>query len=131
MLPNIKPKKHIKLSYNDYELNTFDYTQAILYDKRTCCNYYFSLIKRKIPLIFYFCPVDDYNSRIIKLCIFSLSFSIYFAINFVFFDNKIMHKIYEIGGKYDIILFLPKIVISFAASYYITDIVCTKLFYLI
>ena len=27
MLPNIKPKKHIKLSYNDYELNTFDYTK--------------------------------------------------------------------------------------------------------
>ena len=123
MLPNIKPKKHIKLSYNDYELNTFDYTQAILYDKRSCCNYYFSLIKRKIPLIFYFCPADDYNSRIIKLCIFSLSFSIYYAINFVFFDDKIMHKIYEMGGKYDIIYFLPKIAIAFSASYYITVII--------
>ena len=32
-------------------------------------------------------------------------------------------QLYEIGGKYDIILFLPKIVISFAASYYITDII--------
>ena len=119
----IKIKQSHKLSYNDYELNNFDYSQTILYDKRSCFNYYFSLIKRKIPLIFYFCPVDDYNSRIIKLCIFSLSFSIYYAINFAFFDNKIMHKIYEIGGKYDIIFFLPKIVISFAASYYITDII--------
>ena len=34
-----------------------------------------------------------------------------------------MHKIYEIGGKYDILFFLPKILISFFASYYITVII--------
>ena len=60
---------------------------------------------------------------IIKLCIFSLSFSIYYAVNFAFFDDNIMHKIYEIGGKYDVLYFLPKITISFAISYYITVII--------
>ena len=60
---------------------------------------------------------------VIKTCIFSLSFSIYYAINFAFFDDSIMHKIYEIGGKYDILFFLPKILISFFASYYITVII--------
>ena len=34
-----------------------------------------------------------------------------------------MHKIYEIGGEYDIIYFLPKIIISFIASYYLTIII--------
>jgi len=116
-------KNSLKISYNDYELNNFDYRQAILYDKRSCCDYYFSLIKRKNPLIFSFCPVDDYNSMIIKTCIFSLSFSIYYATNFVFFDDNIMHKIYELGGKYDVLYFLPKIAIAFAVSYYITVII--------
>ena len=116
-------KNSLKISYNDYELNNFDYRQAIIYDKRSCCDYYFSLIKRKNPLIFSFCPVDDYNSMVIKTCIFSLSFSIYYATNFVFFDDSIMHKIYELGGKYDVLYFLPKIAIAFAVSYYITIII--------
>ena len=112
-----------KIIYNDYELNSFDYKNALLYDERTCCQYYWSLIKIKNPIIFSFCPVKDYNSIIIKSCIFSLSFSIYYAINFFFFNDEIIHDIYEHGGKYDIIYFLPKIAISFAAAYYITTII--------
>ena len=34
-----------------------------------------------------------------------------------------LHKIYEIGGKYNLIYFLPKIVISFAISYIISTII--------
>ena len=34
-----------------------------------------------------------------------------------------MHAIYENGGKYDIVFFLPKIIISFIVSYYITTII--------
>ena len=67
--------------------------------------------------------MKDYNSIIIRSCIFSLSFSIYYASNFAFFNDEIMHEIYEAGGKYDIIYFIPKITISFAASYYITTII--------
>ena len=120
---NNNNKKKIKLSFNGYELNFFDYKNAISYDKRTCFEYYFSLLKIKNPIIFSFCPINDFNSMIIKLCIFSLSFSIYYAVNFAFFDDNIMHKIYEIGGKYDVLYFLPKITISFAISYYITVII--------
>ena len=113
----------VKLTYNDYELNSFDYRNAVLIDKRTCFQYYLSLIKVKNPILFSFCPRKDYNSLIIRSCIFSLSFSIYYAVNFAFFDDNIMHKIYEIGGKYDIIYFIPKITISFIASYYTTTII--------
>ena len=74
-------------------------------------------------IIFSFCPRKDYNSIIIRSCIFSLSFSIYYAINFAFFTDEIMHKIYEDGGKYDILYFMPKILISFFISYYITIII--------
>ena len=60
---------------------------------------------------------------IIKLCIFSLSFSIYYVVNFAFFTEIIIHKIYEIGGKYDFSFFIPKILISFAISYLICIII--------
>ena len=119
-----KFNKKFKISYNDYELNSFDYKKAKFNDKRTCCQYYLSLIKVKNIIIFSFC-LKDYNSKIIKLCILSLSFSIYYAINFAFFNDKIMHDIYEAGGKYNIMYFLPKISISFATSYFITNIIKT------
>lgn len=112
--------KNIKVSFNDYELNSLDYTSAILYDKRTCVEYYLSLIKNKNAIIFSFCPRKDYNSMIIRSCIFSLSFSIYYAINFAFFTDDIMHSIYENQGKYDFVYFIPKIVFSFFVAYHIT-----------
>ena len=96
------------------------YKQALNNEKRKFCEYYASLLKIKHPLIFAFCPIKDYNSRIIKLCLFFLSFSIFYAINFAFFDEKILHKLYEDNGKYDIIYFLPKISISFVAGHFIS-----------
>ena len=60
---------------------------------------------------------------IIKLCIFCLSFSIYYSVNYFFFDEKMIHKIYEDGGKYDILYFLPKISIAFGVSYFLTVII--------
>ena len=100
-----------------------NYKTALLYDKRTCLEYYICLLKSKIPILFGFCPKNDYNSLNIKLCIFWLSFAIYYALNFSFFNEKIIHKIFEDGGKYDIMYFLPKISLSFAISHIITIII--------
>ena len=118
-----KLSKKITISYNDSELNLLNYNNALLYDKRTCCQYYLSLIKSKNIILFSFCPAKDYNSRIIKLCIFSLSFSIHYAINYSFFTEKTIHAIYETGGKYDILYFMPKISISSAISYLFTSLI--------
>ena len=104
-------------------MNSFDYKTSLLNDKRTFCQYYLSLLRTKNIILFSICPAKDYNTMIIKLCIFSLSFSIYYAVNFAFFDDKILHEIYAIGGKYDFMYFLPKITISFAISYVITNII--------
>ena len=104
-----------------------DYEDAIKYDKRSFCEYYISLLKRKHPLLFGFCPFKDYNSIIIKSCIFFLSFGIYYAINFVFFNENMIHKIYEDGGKYNIFYFLPTLSISFAISHVLTIIIKFKI----
>ena len=116
-----KSKKSEK--YNNFELNTLDYMSAINFDKRTFCQYYAALIRIKHPLLFGFCPLKDYNSMIIKLCIFLLSFDIYYVVNFIFFDEKAIHKLYENGGNFDIIYFLPQIAISFGVSNIITIII--------
>ena len=64
-------KEVINYNFNDYELNNLSYSDAIKYDHRTCFQYYICLIKMKQPIIFGFCPFKDYNTIIIKSCIFS------------------------------------------------------------
>ena len=107
----------IKYNFNDYELNIMTYQEAVIYDKRSFCKYYIFLLKIKHPLLFAFCPIKDYNTFIIKSCIFFLSFAYYFITNFIFFNEDVIHKIYEDGGKYNIIYFIPKI--SFLLLYLI------------
>ena len=96
-----KNKKDINL--NDYELNNLPYIQALELDKRTFIDYYISLIKTKQLLIFTFYTKNDYNSSIIKICLFLFCFASYFIVNALFFNDSTMHKIYEDQGKYDLI----------------------------
>ena len=67
-------KKNEICSYNDYEINNLDYSKAIIYDNRTYCQYYLSLIKIKHIFIFTFFYNKDYNSKIIKIYIFFFNF---------------------------------------------------------
>ena len=126
-IPKPDANKNIKLNikqYRDCELNSFDYTQALLYDKRSCCQYYISLLKSKQHILLAFCPNNDYTSRIIKIDLFILSFDIYYAINFVFFNHeKTIHKVYEDKGKYDKYYFIPFAAISFAIANFIIIII--------
>ena len=99
------------IKYNDFEINNMIYEKALRIDKRTYLQYYFSLIKTRHILIFVFYS-KDYNSTIIKLNLFFISFTIYFLINALFFDDKTMHKIYVTGGSYDFLYQIPKIIYS-------------------
>ena len=54
--------------YNDTELNSLSYKEALIIDKRNYFQYYLSLIKKKQILIFTFYITNDYNSIIIKIC---------------------------------------------------------------
>ena len=103
--------------YNDIELNTMDYNDALKIDKRTFIQYYISLIRTKHPIFFAFFQNKDYNISIIKICLFFLSFAIYFASNTFFFDFKGIHKIYEDEGNYNFSYFFPQIMYSFLISY--------------
>ena len=117
---NLKQNKNTKnknnnieyIYYNEYELNSLSYKQAIKYDKRTFIQYYFSLLKINNLLLFSFCPNNDYNSPIIKISLFLICFSLYFTMNTFFFTDSTMHKIYEDEGLLDIVYQIPQILYS-------------------
>ena len=117
------PKNINILLYNDFELNTMDYNDALNIDKRTLCQYYYSLIRTKQPIMFSFVPNKDYNITVIKVCLFFFSFSIYYAINTFFFDFTVIHKIYEEEGNYNLLFFFPQIMYSFIISYFINILI--------
>ena len=72
------------MEYNDEEKNNLNYELALRYDKRTYFEYYLSLLKTKHPFIFSFCYSKDYNSKIIKLDLFFISFIMNYVINALF-----------------------------------------------
>ena len=109
---NIDNDEDFLKSTNDYELNNLSYDLAIKYDKREFCDYYFSLIRTKQIIFFSFCDFNDYNSGVVKKFIFFLSFALHYTINALFFTDKVMHQIYQDGGKYNIIFQLPFITYS-------------------
>jgi len=111
----IKKSKEI-MEYNDFEKNDLTYELALKYDKRTFCEFYLSLPKTKHILIFSFCYNNDYNSRIIKIDLFFISFAIDYTVNAFFFNDDTMHKIYVDEGSFNFIYQLPQIIYSLLIS---------------
>ena len=114
---------NIILDYNDYELNRLSYEDALKFDKRTFFQYYFSLIKIKKLLFFTFYPNNDYNSKLIKLSLFFFSFSLFYAIDALFFNDSTMNKIYEDNGVFNFIYQIPLILYSTIISSLIRTII--------
>ena len=112
------PKKNPE-KYTDTELNSMDYEEAIKFDHRTYIQYYFSLIKTQHILIFTFFVCDDYNSQIIKIYLFMLSFSLNYVMSAVFYSDDTMHKIYIDKGSFDFTYQLPQMIYSSLISFFL------------
>ena len=97
---------------DDFEINSLSYEKALEKDKRSFIQYYISLLKTNHLLIFTFKTNSDYNSRIIKICLFFFSFSLNLCVNSLFFNDSTMHKLYENKGVFDFIYFIPIILYS-------------------
>ena len=124
LLENVKIFKLYKklLNYNQNELNSLSYNEAIKSDKRNFYQYYCSLLRVKHLLIFAFYPVNDYNIRIIKVDLFLISVSMDYTINALFFNDSTMHQIYEDGGKYNFLYQIPQIIYSSLISFFLYSI---------
>ena len=107
----------------DYELNWLTYKEALIYDKRSNCDNYGSLIRSKQLFIFTFCSFNDYNSGIIKKFMLFLSFALHYTTNALFFDESNLHQIYEDKGKFNITFQLPKIIFSALISTFVLRLI--------
>ena len=110
--PNIIQNTFLYRELNDEELNNLSYKLAFEKDKRTYCQYYISLLKKKQLILFTFCPNNDYNLKSIKIVLFIISFSLYFTINALFFTDDTMHKVSQDNGSYNIFYRIPQILYS-------------------
>ena len=108
--------------YNDYELNTLTYKEALKIDKRNYFQYYLSLLRKRHALIFTFYTKNDYNSRFLKFSVFFFSFGLNFTVNAFFFDDVNMHKIYQDQGNFNFIYQIPKILYSSIISIIVTTL---------
>ena len=106
-------------------MNSLLYEKALIYDKRSFFQYYWSLLRTKHLLLFAIIPSNDYNSQIIKICIFMFSFSQIYAVNALFFSENTFHFIYKDGGSFDFIYNLPQIIYSSLISSVIDIIIRT------
>ena len=97
-------------------MNSLNYELALIIDKRTYLQYYWSLLKQKHLILFTFWPANDFNLLSLKIALFILSFSLYFTINGFFFNDESMHKVYKDNGAFDIIYQIPQILYSTLVS---------------
>ena len=77
-----------KKALTEYEMNLLNYELALILDKRTYWQYYWSLLKQKHLILFTFLPANDFNLSSLKIALFILSFSLYFTINGFFLKMK-------------------------------------------
>jgi hypothetical protein len=114
--------KSIYINMNDQELNNLKYEKALIYDKRSYFQYYWSLLKKKHLILFTFYPQNDYNLLTLKISLFLLGFSLYFTINGFFFSDDSMHKVYIDRGIYNLVYQIPQILYSSIVSFIINMI---------
>ena len=117
---DIETKK--KLHETDYELNNALYDDAKRFDKRSGCEYYYSLLYKKQIFIFSFLNFTDYNSGVLKKFIFFLMFALHYSINAFCFTDANMHQIFEDQGNYNIKYQMKFIIISSVLSTFILRI---------
>ena len=119
---NIKKEKadSIITKFTDYEINTLKYEEALEYDKRTYLQYYISLLRTKHLLIFAFITNNDYNSKIIKICLFFFFFALEYTVNSLFYQDPKIHQLYNDNGIYKFIYQIPQIFYTTIISAIIT-----------
>ena len=94
------------------ELNSLSYEDALKKDKRTYCQYYISLLKKKQSILFSFYPNKDYNAQIIKSFLFFFFYILNLTVNALFFTDDTMNKIYTDSGSFNLNYQIPQIVYS-------------------
>ena len=118
---NISKKSNVP--FNDFEMNDLNYNQAVKKDKRSFFEIYSSIIKTTHPICAIFFLEKDYNSKLLRICLFFFSFILDYSINALFFHDSTMHEIYENRGDYHFIYRLPEKIYSILITFTLTQLI--------
>ena len=110
--PQIKKEIIKTIDYMDFEINNIPFNEAFKNDKRDFFHFYLSLLKTNHIFIVSFNKINDYNSFIIKICLFIIYLILQLVVNALFFNNSTLHQIYIDKGKFNLLYMLPHIFYS-------------------
>ena len=99
-IKNKYKNKNNNLLQTDMEINMLSYLEAKRTDKRGCFIVYLSFIKTRHIFISVF--ISNYNPLLFKMSFLFFVFGICLGINTIFFDDKVIQKIFESKGVYNI-----------------------------
>lgn len=99
-------------TYTNEELNDMSFNEALLYDNRTFCKYYCSILYYSQLILFTFFLKTDYNLKVLKISMFVFGFAMYIAFNTLFYTDSTMSYNYRNKGVIDLIYSLPKTIYS-------------------
>ena len=108
--------------YTDNELNNLSYFDAVLEDKRSFIQIYFSLIKARHLLVFAFGCKNDYNPRTMKISFMLFIFAIFLTLNTIFVNDTTLHNLLISNGKIGIFANFDKIFLSILISTIIKNV---------
>ena len=103
---------HKDFLLSEVAMNEGSYDDIKGKDDRSYMRIYWSLLKMKQLFIFTFYTNNDGNLRVVKIGLFILFISFYFAYTALFFNDKIMRNIYTYKGNTDAALHVPNVVFS-------------------
>ena len=109
---------------DNYELNKLEYEEALILDKRSSLQIYWSLLKREHMILFTFLFHNDYNLYYVKNAKFIFLLVTDMAMNVFFFSDETMNKLYLSYGKYDFVQQIPQIIYSKIVSNIIEVFLC-------
>ena len=108
--------------YTDNELNNLSYFDAIVQDKRSFFQIYFSLIRTKHILLFALGCKNDFNPRSMKISFMFSVFAVFLTCNTILVTDSTLHNLYISEGKIDLFSNITKIGISVIVSATIKNI---------
>ena len=104
------------------ELNNLSYYDAILLDKRSFSQIYFSLIKTKHIILFALNFKNDFNPRTMKISFMFSILALILTCNTIFVTDSTFHDLYISNGKSSIFSDISKIGFSLLISTTIKNI---------
>ena len=109
-------------SYDNFELNHMDYSEACEFDNRSCLRTYWSILLREHYVLFTFISRIDYNLFFIKIERFFILICTEMTMNGMFFVHETMYK--KKTGGMTVGQKIPQYIFSLIVSHVLEVILC-------